>query len=350
MSEEKLKEIYYNPKTGFQSLKKIWERVKEDLNMYYNDVKKWLEQQKPHELTKQVVKPKEFSNIYAEYPLQYVQIDIMIYDRFEYHNYKYVLGVIDVYSRYASCRALTNMRMETIMEKLKDILDNDFSEHYPKNINCDNQFNVTEFTDFFTNQGTNLWFSQPEQPHKNAIIERFWRTLALLLHRMREGIKNFDWPKALPDVIENYNETYHKTLKAKPIDVLEGKKDNPVERKVVDSVLKKGMRVRIKAKKNIFSKGDVQTFSRDIYQIIEKEGQSNTLRNLTTGKDFQRTYTDEELDQTFDQPESPKAKPKRREEKEEQELELVPIRQNPAESIARRREKRAIKAHTKLNL
>ena len=167
---------------------------------------------------------------------------------------------------------------------------------------------------------------------------------------MREGIKNFDWVKALPDVVENYNDTYHKTLKAKPIDVLEGKKDNAVERKVVESVLRKGMRVTIKAKKTLFSKGDVQTLSRYFYQIIEKTRQSNTLRNITTGKDVQRTYTDEELDQTFDQPESPKAKPKRREEKEEQELELVPIRQNPAESIARRREKRAIKAHTKLNL
>ena len=48
MSEEKLKVIYYNP----------------------NDVRKWLEQQKPYELHKQVQKPKEFSNIYAERPLQ----------------------------------------------------------------------------------------------------------------------------------------------------------------------------------------------------------------------------------------------------------------------------------------
>ena len=125
------------------------------------------------------------------------------------------------------------------MEKLKDIFDNDFSGYYPKNINCDNQFNVPEFTDFFTKKGTNLWFSQPEQPHKNVIIERFWRTLALLLQRMREGIKNFDWPKALLDVVDNYNDTYHKTLKAKPIEVLEGKKDNPVEGKVVENILKK---------------------------------------------------------------------------------------------------------------
>jgi transposase InsO family protein len=79
---------------------------------------------------------------------------------------------------------------------------------------------VREFTDFFTKKGTNLWFSQPSQPHKNAIIECFWRTLAQLLQRIREGTQNFDWVKTLPDVVENYNETYHRVLKAKPTEVL----------------------------------------------------------------------------------------------------------------------------------
>jgi hypothetical protein len=194
------------------------------------------------------------------------------------------------------------MIMETIMSKLKEIFD-DFSSHsgqsgYTKNINCDNQFNVPEFRDFFTKKGTNLWFSEPEQPHKNAIIERFWRNLALLIQIMREGIKNFDWPKALPDVVDNYNNTFHKTLKAKPIEFPEGKKDNPVERKVIESALKKGMYVRIKTKKTLFSKGDVATFSRYIYEIIEKKGLKNTIKNLTTGKEIKRTYTDEELYQT----------------------------------------------------
>ena len=162
--------------------------------------------------------------------------------------------------------------MGTIMEKLKDIFKDDFSG-YPANINADNQFNVPEFTAFFTKQGTILWFSQPDQPHKNSVIERFWRTLALLLQRMREGIKNFDWPKALPEVVENYNTTWHRSIKATPLQVLEGKKENPIERKVVESILKKGIRVRIKTKQHLFQKGDAQTFSRDIYQIIEKKGQ-----------------------------------------------------------------------------
>jgi transposase InsO family protein len=102
---------------------------------------------------------------------------------------------------------------------------------FHKNLNCDNQFNVPAFRNCFSKQGTKLWFSQPEQPLKNAIIERFWITLALLIQRMRTGVKSFDWAKELPNVINNYNTTYHITLKATPHEVFEGKKYIQLKRK-----------------------------------------------------------------------------------------------------------------------
>ena len=51
---------------------------------------------------------------------------------------------------------------------------------------------------------------------------------------MRTGVKSFDWVKELPNVIKNYNTTYHRTLKVTPQEVFEGKKDNTVEKKVVE--------------------------------------------------------------------------------------------------------------------
>ena len=108
----------------------------------------------------------------------------MIYDRYQIHNYKYVIGLIDVYSRFVIARALTNMKMSTILTNLKEMCE-ELSKasgskkvKYPENMNLDNQFNIPAFTNFFTKQGTKLWFSQVDQPHKNAIIERFWRTLS----------------------------------------------------------------------------------------------------------------------------------------------------------------------------
>jgi transposase InsO family protein len=144
-----------------------------------------------------------------------------------------------VYSRYVVCRALTNMRIGTIMNNLKEMIKEisiatgKKEVKFPENINCDNQFNVPDFRNFFTEHGTRPWFSQPEQPHNNALIEIFWRTLALHLQKMRTGVKYFDWDKELPNVIKNYNTTWHLTLKATPLEVISAKKDNPVEKKVL---------------------------------------------------------------------------------------------------------------------
>jgi hypothetical protein len=304
---EKLKELYHNPKYGFQSLSKFYHSVKENgIKASFNDVKRFIESQNVYQTMKQVRKPKEFSNVYASKPLESVQIDIRIYDRYQFHGYKYILGVIDVYSRKLACRAMTNRTLAGIMKNLKDIFTHDFKGD-PENINCDNEFNKKELIDYCTGKHTKLWFSQPDQPHKNAVIERVWRTLALLLQRMRQETKNFDWIKALPEAVENYNNTYHRVLKATPEQVFEEKKLNPVERKVVESNLKQGDKVRIKTEKKPFQKGDIQTFSKDIYIIIEKQGKMNRLKNLKSKLEGKKLYHDSELDQTFSEPEPEKA-------------------------------------------
>ena len=59
----------------------------------------------------------------------------------------------------------------------------------------------------------------PDEPHKNAIIERVHRTIARLLQLFRLGSKRFDWYNFLPDVVNNYNTTYHRTTKHTPTEI-----------------------------------------------------------------------------------------------------------------------------------
>jgi hypothetical protein len=179
------------------------------------------------------------------------------------------------------------MRMEAIMTKLKEIFD-EFGD-YPKNINCDNQFNNKEFIDYMTSKG------------KNSLIERFWRTLAGILQRARKGTKNFDWVKNLKDIVDNYNSQWHRTLKATPKQVLAGKKENPVQPKFVEATLEVGDKVRIRRERSIFDKGDVVTWSEEIYKIIGKTDHMFRIKNLNTGE-VKRTYHSEELSQTFTKP------------------------------------------------
>ena len=158
---------------------------------------------------------------------------------------------------------------------------------------------TSNLTNTLTEQNIKTWFSQPEQLHKNAIIERFWRTLALLLQRWRVGSGEKRWYKVLPDILENYNSTENRTLKASPIQVITGEKENPVERKQIETEFEVGDKVRIKNKKERLGKGDVETFSREIYEITEKKGQKNRIKNAQTNVELKRTYTDEELTKTW---------------------------------------------------
>ena len=53
--EEKAKQLYLNPKSGFLSLPKIWKKIQEaNIKISYEDLKKIFEQQETYQLTKQV--------------------------------------------------------------------------------------------------------------------------------------------------------------------------------------------------------------------------------------------------------------------------------------------------------
>ena len=45
--------------------------------------------------------------------------------------------------------------------------------------------------------------------------------------------------------MEKYNTSYHRVIKATPKEILDGEKENQVERKFVESELKQGDRVRV---------------------------------------------------------------------------------------------------------
>jgi hypothetical protein len=57
--------------------------------------------------------------------------------------------------------------------------------------------------------------------------------------------------------------------------------------------------VRVKTEKTIYSKGDIATFSKEIYQILEHKGKMSKLKNLNNGEVLKRIYHDEQIDQTF---------------------------------------------------
>jgi len=272
-----LSELYYNPKSGFLSEDKLYRKAKENgIKVTHKIIKEFLDNQYTQQITTQDKRPKIFSTIYENNIRDNYQMDIIVYNRYEYHNYKYIFVVIDIYSRYAQARAMTNRKNDTIMKNLKNIIE---VMGLPKKISCDNEFATKEFEKYCNKNDIDVIFSEPNDIQKNSIVERLNRTIALLLQKYRVSTNKYDWYKVLPDIIYNYNNSYHRTIKNTPENIFYGGEKNNQTVYVVIPKLKIGDKVRLKIFKSLFSKGDEITYSKEVYIIDKIENGKYLLNN-----------------------------------------------------------------------
>ena len=100
---------------------------------------------------------------------------------------------------------------------------------------------------------------------KSVVAERFIRTLKTKIYKYMTSISKNVYINKLDDIVNEYNNTYHRTIKMKPVNV----KDNAcidLEKEVnnKDSKFKIGDHVRISKYKNIFVKGYTPNWSEEV--------------------------------------------------------------------------------------
>lgn len=248
---------------------------------------------------KKVVKKETLSRtIVSKGPKEDYQIDIMVYTRNPRNGFKYILGCIDVYSRFAMCAPLktreANEYIPAIMKIFKEM-------GIPKNINCDNEFATNFFKSYCEENNIKLWLSNADEAvidSKNSIIERFWKTLAQKIADYRNNTGNGDWPSVLNEIVTSYNDSYHETIREKPVSVFSGKALNKQDIVIIPMKFKAGDKVRLRTKKKNFSKGDEETFSRDVYVLVEKDKEQRNrwvLKNADTGDILPRSYMERDF-------------------------------------------------------
>ena len=105
---------------------------------------------------------------------------------------------------------------------------------------------------------------------KSVVTERFIRTLKNKIYKYMTSISKNVYIDKLDDIVNEYNHTYHSTIKMKPIDV----KDNTYvniykEGSNKDSKFKVGDHVRISKYKNIFARGYTPNWCGEVTVIKE---------------------------------------------------------------------------------
>ena len=180
---------------------------------------------------------------------------------------KYLLCAIDLFSKYAFVVPLKDKKGISIVNALNKIIKQ--SNRKP------NKIWVDQGSEFY-NRVFKKWLSDNDiimystfNEGKSVVAERLIRTLKNKLYKhMTATGKNVYY--VLDDVVNEYNNTKHNTIKMKPKDV---KNDN--KRVYIDEHDEKsarynvGDRVRISKFKNIFAKGYTPNWSREIF-IVNK--------------------------------------------------------------------------------
>ncbi len=299
--EEAFKKTYYTPETGFRTAQKQVDSVRSRApGITYEQVDNLVSKQEADVITSKKKKPKIWNSIVSSMPGGNYQMDLMNYNRYAYAGFDWILNIVDVYSRKAGARAIKTLKISAYGERktapkvtgeqyLKayiDIIEKDFDGKYPKHLSCDVEFIDKNFVAYVTEHGTKIHYSQVGQFNKNAIVERFNGTLANLIQRWRVGNRGHDkdWPKVLPALIHNYNNTHHTTIKAIPELVWKGEEKNKQTVVRLFSTMKEGDKVKRKIFYKPFQKGDALKYSDQTYVLVEKIGNRWKIKDIESGE------------------------------------------------------------------
>ena len=180
---------------------------------------------------------------------------------------KYLLCVIDLYSKYAFVIPLKDKKGISIVNAFNKIIKQ--SNRKPNKIWVDQggEFYNNVFEKWLSDNDINMYSTYNEG--KSVVAEKFIRTLKNKLYKHMTATGKNVYYDVLDDVVNKYNNTKHSTIKMKPIDVKNNKRVYIDEHNEKDSKFKVGDRVRISRYKYIFAKGYAPNWSSEIF-IVDK--------------------------------------------------------------------------------
>ena len=103
---------------------------------------------------------------------------------------------------------------------------------------------------------------------KSVIAERFIRTLKTKIYKYMTSVSKNEYVDKLDDIVDEYNNTCHRTIKMKPVDV-KGNTYIDFKKKVNDKdpKFKVSDHLRISKYKHVFAKGYTKNCSEEVLVI-----------------------------------------------------------------------------------
>jgi len=333
---EILSRLYYEDKL-MRGRDPLFYRVKKQYPAYNRQgltrryIAAWLRKQELHGVFTAgpaMAYQKTIQRIVTKKPFTRLCMDLVDMGTKEIDGYKWLLNVIDTFTKYAWSKPLRDKEGGTVVEALGDVLS-DMHEEFgikPLMIQSDNgsEFKSKEMKQFLEQKEIRQVFSLPHKPQSNGAVERFNGTLERMLNMVRYQDGNPHWPEYLDKIMNNYNNTYQDSIKKTPLEVVNAfvkhndfrgtyeqlQKRSNVDRplsKADERLYKVGDKVRIRIE---LTKRSGRNWSRKHFEIIKRTiskygpGYARTMYRIKdgeTGEVLPRLYQNDQL-LLYDQP------------------------------------------------
>ena len=218
-------------------------------------------------------------------------------------GYKFLLLVIDIFSKYGWIIPLRNKKGETVAEALKTI----FKERKPEKMWTDKG---TEFKNDIVRELIEIYHT--ENVEKSSVVERWIRTMKEKMWKYFTDNNTYTYIDILPDLVRDYNNTKHSSIKMTPVEASKKKNELTVWRNLYPDRLKihdinpkfsVGDRVRISKKKAIFEKGYTTRWTEEIFtitKILNTKPVTYKIADLK-GEEIKGSFYEPELQKTGQQ-------------------------------------------------
>lgn len=234
--------------------------------------------------------------------------DLIDMTKFWKHNkgYKYILNIVDCFTRYAWSIPIKNKIANTLINAFDEVIK---TGEKPKKLWIDQggEFVNKKMKAYLQYHNIKIYHTYGE--HKASIAERFNRTLKNKIYYYFTKNNTKKWYDILPEIINEYNNTTHSSIKMTPFDATLPENEKRLLKEQSEKYIKPyehtkfnvGDLVRISMAKRTFEKGYTPKWSKEIFMII---GVRNTYPVPTynlidvNGEKIKGSFYDEELQLT----------------------------------------------------
>ena len=132
-------------------------------------------------------------------------------------GFRFLLCVIDIFSKYAWIVPLKDKKGVSIVDAFQKILD--------KSGRKPNKIWVDKVSEFYNNylkkwlKENNIEMYSIQNEARSVVAERFVRTLKTKIYKYMTSVLKNVYINKLDNIVGEYNNTHHTTIKMKPIDV-----------------------------------------------------------------------------------------------------------------------------------